>query len=199
MKKIVLLLTLLFAAGVAFCQSFMHGAGISIIVGSSPGGKTTIGEGFIYSPRFNFIETEKLSVSAGIPLTVGLSISTSSYTNSNYNDGTAAVGIMVNAPVIINLNMGRGSTKANRQKFGYFVGAGFGYHHGDFLENGYDNQGYYYEEAKSINTWGPAGNAGMRFGIGRKHRNIEVRFSYMKGLTNNISTSMSAVSCLFNF
>ena len=39
---------------------------------------------------------------------------------------------MINAPLIVNLNMGHGSTKDNTKKFGYFVGAGFGYHHGDF-------------------------------------------------------------------
>ena len=197
MKKVILSLVLLFVAGAAFCQTFMNGAGLTIFVGSSPGGKTTVGEGFTYSPRFNFLENESLSVSVGIPLSVGLTVSTSSYTSS-YNE-TVAVGFVLNAPVIINLNMGRGSTKENREKFGYFVGAGFGYHHGDFLENGYDSQGYYYEDSRSINTWGPAGNAGMRFGVGRKHRNIEVRFSYMKGITDNTKPSVFGVGCLFNF
>ena len=200
MKKITLLFALLFTTGAAFCQTFMNGAGLTIFVGSSPGGKTTVGEGFTYSPRFNFLENESLSVSVGIPLSVGLTVSASSYTN-NYNE-TVAVGFVLNAPVIINLNMGRGSTKENRQKFGYFVGAGFGYHHGDFLDS--------YDDTYSINAFGPAGNAGLRFGVGRKHRNIEVRFSYMKGINANKRTDSNGmlvdekpnifgIACLFNF
>jgi hypothetical protein len=52
--------------------------------------------------------------------------------------------------------------------------------------------------ARSSNTFGPDANAGLRFGVGRKHRNIEVRFSYMKGL-NEDKPNIFGVAGLFNF
>jgi hypothetical protein len=119
----------------------------------------------------------------------------SSYSTNTYYDNSVSVGWVVNLPLIVNLNMGRGSSKENTDRFGYYVGAGFGYHHGDFLV-----EDYTYSEvlSKSINSFGPAFNGGMRFGVGRMHRNIEVRFSYMKGLNDN-KPNVFGVACLFNF
>jgi len=205
MKKVLLSIVLLFISTIVFCQHFMHGAGLTVFVGSSPGTKTTVGEGFTYSPRFNFIETENMSVAVGVPLSLGFTFSTSTYSNNYYNDN-ASVGVVVNVPVIVSLNMGRGSTKENREKFGYFVGAGLGYHHGDFLDS--------YDDTYSINAFGPAANAGVRLGVGRKHRNIEIRLSYMKGIndnkrlgydgngnyvTVNEKPNIYGIACLFNF
>ncbi len=201
MKKLILLAGFIMATSSAFCQTFMNGAGITVFVGSSPGTKTTVGEGFTYSPRFNFSESEDMSVSVGIPLSVGVSFSTSAY-SSTYNDNVS-VGLVLNAPLIVNLNMGRGSTKENRDKFGYFVGAGFGYYHGDFVDS--------YDDTYSLNAFGPAANAGIRLGTGRKHRNIEIRLSYLKGINSNKRFSyltqtivdekpgVYGIACLFNF
>src|SRR5437868_14490855 len=100
----------------------MHEAGITVL-GSSTGGKFSYGEGFTYSARVNFVETEQLSVSAGIPLSIAVSASTySTYdTYYGYYNDNVSVGFVINAPLIISLNMGRGSTKENRKKFGYFI------------------------------------------------------------------------------
>lgn len=200
-------LALVFTIGSAFSQSFMHGAGVTIFAASSPETKTTVGYGLTYSPRFNFLETEALSVSVGVPLSAGISFSTSIYSTSYYDDNDdVSVGVVLNAPLIVNLNMGRGSTKENTQKFGYFVGAGAAYYHGDFIDS--------YDDTYSINAFGPAANAGFRLGVGRKHRNIEIRFSYMKGINDNKRTRFDdfgnsiivnekpnafGVACLFNF
>lgn len=194
MKKIVASLFVLFALTPAFCQSFMHGVGLSIFLGTARGGDVTVGQGFTYSPRFNFVETDKLSVSVGIPLTLGITGSYSaSYGSGGYSESNS-LGLVVNAPVLINLNMGRGSTKENRQKFGYFVGAGFGFHHGDFLVTTLNSDVI----TESMNTFGPATNAGMRFGVGRKHKNIEVRFSFMKGISEN-RPNLFGIGSSFNF
>jgi hypothetical protein len=198
MKKIILSLVLFFTAGTVFSQTFMHGAGINVMVATVKNSDASVGEGVTYFPRFNFIETEGLSVSAGIPLSIAISVSTGYYVysySSNYND--ASVGLVVNAPLIINLNMGRGSTLENRDKFGFFIGAGFGYHHGDFIISGTDILGDY-TATESINTFGPAANAGLRFGVGKKHQNVEVSFSYMKG-TGKFKPSIFGVCCAFNF
>lgn len=198
MKKIVLFAALFVFTGAAFSQSFMHGAGLAIIGGNNGTGKNTdfhIGEGLTYSPRFNFLETETMSVSVGIPLTVGITISTDTY---DYYSDNGSVGFVANVPLIVNLNMGRGSTKENTKKFGYFFGAGFGYHHGDFIGDFYDDAGFWYTDTYSTNTFGPAANAGVRIGVGRKHRNIEIRLSYMKGLNDN-KPNVYGLGCLFNF
>lgn len=94
--------------------------------------------------------------------------------------------------------MGRGSTKENRKKIGYFVGAGFGYHHGDFLTDAYDQNTGTYVNSYSSNTFGPAANAGIRLGVGRQHKNIEVRLSYMKGI-NESKPNIFGVAGAFNF
>jgi hypothetical protein len=193
MKKITLFLALFLAASTGFSQSFMHGAGITVLVNSAKGGDISYAEGLTYSPRFNFIETESLSVSAGIPLSFGISSSISTNVNSSE---TTSIGFVLNAPLIISLNMGRGSTKDNTDsKFGYFVGGGFGYHHGDFLVDDFNNG---VVSSKSTNTFGPAANAGVRIGVGRKHKSVEVRLSYMKGLSDS-KPNVFGLAGLFNF
>ncbi len=199
MKKVTLSLVILLFASTSFCQSFMHGAGLTVIATSKSrtGSDLSYGEGFTYSPRFNFLEKEAFSVSVGIPLSFGLSTSTGSSFDT-YGNTTTSVGLVLNIPVIVSLNMGRGSTKDNRKKFGYFVGAGFGYHHGDFLTDYYDPNTNTYTDSYSSNTFGPAANAGVRIGVGRKHKNIEIKLSYMKGI-NDVKPDIFALACLFNF
>jgi hypothetical protein len=186
MKKTILSLSLFFMVSTVFSQSFMHGAGINYLVRTSNAGGGYFAYGFTYSPRFNFLENEKLSISVGLPLTIAMSIGFNGYlTSINY-------GTVVNAPLIFNLNMGRGSTMENRNKFGYFFGGGMAFHHGDLIG------GFPDFETGSENAFGPAANTGMRFGVGKKHKNIEVRFSYMKGLNEN-KPDIIGVGCLFNF
>jgi len=199
MKKTIFSFILLCFISTAFGQRFFHGVGITV-VGSSTDGNFSFGEGLTYSARYNFMENEKLSVSVGIPLSLAISVSTSALYDSygGYYSDNVSVGFVINAPLIVNLNMGRGSTRENRQKFGYFVGAGFGYHHGDFLVDETDASGYNYIGSRSLNAFGPAANGGVRFGVGRKHRNIEVRLSYMKGL-NDTRPNVFGLAGLFNF
>jgi hypothetical protein len=204
MKKIILsgAAILLFSL-ISFSQTFMHGVGITIIGSTTAQGSNSdigLGEGFTYFPRFNFIETASLSVSVGIPLCLGLSTTaSSSYDPYGYGySDNSSVGFILNAPLIINLNVGRGSTKENRKKIGYFFGAGFGYHHGDFLTDRYDQATNSYINSYTSNTYGPAGNAGIRIGVGRQHKNIEVRLSYMKGI-NESKPNVFGLAGAFNF
>ena len=94
--------------------------------------------------------------------------------------------------------MGRGSTKENRKRYGYFLGAGYGYHHGDFLTDTYDPVTSSYINSYSSNTFGPAANAGVRIGVGKKHKNIEIRLSYLKGL-NESKPNVFGLAGAFNF
>jgi len=198
MKKIILSLAVFLSLTNAFSQSFMHGAGLTVMGATHTrySNDFSYGEGFTYSPRFNFLETDALSVSVGIPLSIAVSASES--LQNQYGDYTSSVGILFNIPLIVNLNMGRGSTKDNRQKFGYFVGAGFGYQHGDYLSDYYDYNTNTTSSGYSVNTYGPAANAGVRIGVGRKHKNVEIKLSYMKGL-NETKQDIFGLACLFNF
>jgi len=201
MKKIILFLALFFTLNLSFAQSFMHGVGISVIGSTTgEGGNSDIGfgEGFTYTPRFNFFETEALSVSVSVPLMFGISATTSTSYDQYGSYDNSSVGFIANIPVIVSLNLGRGSSKDNRSKMGYFIGAGYGYHHGDFIGDNYDAATDTYTTSYSSNTFGPAANAGIRIGVGRKHKNIEVRLSYMKGL-NEHKPNMFGIAGLFNF
>lgn len=202
MKRIFLSLALAFFLSTSFSQTFMHGVGITVIGSTTgQGGNSDIGfgEGFTYFPRFNFVETEALSVSVGVPLMVGISATTGTSTDQyGYVYDNSSVGFVLNAPLIINLNMGRGSTKENTKKFGYFVGAGFGFHHGDFISDMYDPNTGDYIDSYSSNTYGPAANGGVRIGVGRKHKNIEIRLSYMKGINEN-KPNVFGIAGAFNF
>ena len=169
------------------------------MIGSAKGSDVTVGEGLTYFPRINFLETSTLSVSVGIPLSLGLSANSSYYIGSGlYDSNPASIGFVANVPLIVNLNMGRGSTKENRDRYGYFVGAGFGYHHGNFITTKTNSSGYYYTGVESTNSFGPAANAGVRIGVGRAHRNIEIRFSFMKGL-NESKANIFGIAGAFNF
>ena len=177
----------------------MHGAGLNIIVATAPGGKAAVNEGLTYSPRINFIEQEDMSVSAGIPFTLGASFSYNAEYNSYSGSSTSSsFSFMANVPLIINLNMGAGSTKETESRFGYFVGGGVGYHYGTFnLSDALNVDGDGYTVHK-VSTFGPVGNAGIRFGVGSGSHNIEVRFQYMKGLSD-VKANIFGVGAAFNF
>lgn len=203
MKRIIAMAALFLMMNNAFSQTFMHGAGITLIGSTTGQGSNSdigLGEGFTYFPRINFIETEQLSVSAGIPLCVGVSAITSSTYNSYYGyTNNNHIGFVLSAPLIINLNLGRGSTKENTHRYGYFVGLGFGYHHDDFLtEDRYDPATNSYINTYTSNSYGPAANAGFRIGVGQKHKNIEIRLSYMKGI-NESKPNVMGLAAAFNF
>jgi hypothetical protein len=195
-KSLLVFVVSMFTTGAAFSQSFMHGAGLNIFVATAPGGKASVNGGVSYSPRFNFIEQDDLSVSVGIPFTVGVSGSYSASYNSSYGSSSSnTLSVMFNAPLLINLNMGAGSTKETKSRFGYFVGAGFGYHYGSYnLSDALD----YEDVATKFSTMGPVGNAGVRFGVGSGSHNIEVRLQYMKGI-NDVKPNIFSAGAAFNF
>lgn len=165
MNKLYLLLIAFFSTTASFSQSFMHGAGVSIFIPKIKASDIAAYGGFTYSPRINFLETESLSLSAGIPLSVATSGSYSYNSRGAYATESNSLRFMFNAPLIINLNVGAGSTKETESRFGFFVGGGFGYHYGDFYTIVEDEYGYSYEGDASFATYGPASNAGIRIAV----------------------------------
>jgi len=201
MKK-TLLLAAFCLAGLksTFAQHFTHGLGAGIFVEDSKTTSARPSFAFSYSPRFSFLENENSSVSVGIPLSVGFSGSYNAYYNSYdgyYEDNS--LGYMINVPVMINFNFGAGSFKGNKSKWGFFVGAGYGFHTGTVDYDVYDEYGSSYTTSETRTTTGLAANAGMRIGLGyRKKHNLEIRTSYMKGV-GDYKPDIFGVVCLFNF
>ena len=196
MKKITLIAAMTLACFAGFSQSFMHGAGLNVFVANASGGQTYVNGSISYCQRFNFIEQEDMSVSVGVPFTVGVSGSYSANYNSQYGSSSSnTLSFMLNAPVIINLNMGAGSTKEAESRFGYFVGAGFGYHYGTYNISDIINGD---EVGTKFSAMGPVGNAGVRFAVGSGSHNIEVRLQYMKGI-NDVKPNIFSAGAAFNF
>lgn len=204
MKKLLLLALATFGITHAFSQSFMHGAGVGIYVDKVENMDVRASFAFTYSPRFNFVETASMSVSVGIPISVGISGNYNFSYNSRYyggysDDETNTLRFMFNAPVMINLNLGAGSTKDNRKRIGYFVGAGFGYHYSESAD------AEYYDENNNLvsshmegSTTGPAANAGMRIRVGRGGKAVEAKLSYFKGISGS-KLSLYGLGAAFNF
>ncbi|WP_346318233.1 hypothetical protein [Chitinophaga sp. YIM B06452] len=206
MKKLLLMAVVCLAATNAFSQSFMHGVGVTVMVDKAKDFDARVGFGFTYSPRFNFVETESMSVSVGIPMSAVLSGSYSATYNSRtgweedpYGTDDASVGVFFNAPLIVNLNMGAGSTDDNESRFGGFVGAGFGLHVSASTDQVfYDENGNAEYRNTGGTVFGPAANAGMRIGVGNSGKSIEVKLSYFKGLDDN-KLNLFGLAGLFNF
>jgi len=182
-----------------FSQSFMHGAGVGIFVNTAPNTDASVSGVLTYSPRINFLETEDFSVSAGVPLSIGFS-GNYSYNYSSYygTDESNTLRFMFNAPLIINLNVGAGSTKENERRFGFFAGGGFGYHYGSFAKKVVQADDYISYEDGYGSSYGPAGNIGLRFAVGSHQKSIEARLSYMKAISES-KMSAYGVTALFNF
>lgn len=199
MKKTFLSLTIfLLASAAGFSQSFSHGVALNVFVSTAPGNKAGANGGITYSPRFNFVEAENLSVSVGIPISLGLAGSYNSSYNSYYGTTSSnTLSFMLNAPVIINLNIGAGATPDADSRIGFFIGGGFGYHYADFniTDDPVDNG---IETKTTFSTIGPVGNAGLRIGVGHGSHNIEIRGEYMRGL-NNGGANIYGGTVGFNF
>jgi hypothetical protein len=199
MKKIIFSVSLFFSCLIGYSQSFMHGAGIGIFVANNPVMDAAISGTFSYSPRYNFIETDALSVSVGVPLNIGISGSYSFNYSSYYgSEENNTLGFMVNAPLMVNLNVGAGSSRETESRFGFFVGGGFGLHYGDVGRLVTDQYGDPLYKSQYSAVYGPAGNAGIRIAVGRNQKNIEIRLSYMKGV-DDTKTNIFGVNTMFNF
>lgn len=200
MKRIFLLAAICLAGIKASqAQHFTHGLGVGIFVEDT---KMIDAKGSLtltYSPRFSFAETDKTSLSVGIPLNVGIS----GYYNAVYTDygyyEDNSLGYMINVPLMLNFNIGAGSARGCKERMGFFIGAGYAYHVGSVFGVVKDETGYEYSDFETQSSTGPAANIGLRIGVGyKKKRNIEIRTSYMKGLTS-YKPHVFGANCLFNF
>jgi len=200
MKKLLLVAVVaLSCMQASFAQRFKQGVGTLLSIETADYMDTKANFGFTYSPALFFAEEGNTSFSVGIPVSFGFNEGYSSeYDGYSGYYGNTSIGFMLDVPVIVNFNYGAGARKGGRQRWGFFVGGGYGYHLStDNYYFDYDNNGDYLTSSNS--TFGLTGNAGFRIGMGRQHRhNLEIRFSYMKGLTD-YRPDVYGVNCIFNF
>ncbi len=201
MKRILLLLALSLFTSAAFSQTFRHGVGLGVYGSflSKNDGDPSIFSSINYTPRFHFMEKENTSLSIGLPIAIGFAGSYS-YSTDYYDDYYESdFRFMVNAPLMVDFNWGAGATRETEKRFGLFAGIGAGFHYGDFVEDYTNPDDFYtYRRTRSVTSFGPAANLGMRFAVGKRQKNVEVRFSYHGGL-NSPRANVIGAGAHFNF
>lgn len=189
MKKLLALTLSLCLCGTAFSQTFMQGIGGNIVTQTTSGYKTQTLPSVIYAPRFAFLEAEGSSISIGLPISFGF--------NGAYhirNEDAITLGWMFQAPLMLDFNDGAGSGNSNESRIGFFFGAGFGYQTNIILKKDYAGN----DIAYPMSGFGPVGEAGIRFAVGKHQHNIEFRISYMK--THDTSQSgVFGIGCVFGY
>ncbi|GAO41073.1 outer membrane beta-barrel protein [Flavihumibacter petaseus] len=199
MKKVLLLTLGVTAFVFSQAQSFLHGVGTGAIVTSSKNVENSVMFTLMYSPRYTITESDASSISVGIPLAIGFG---GSAEYNSQSGTTSSLTYAVNAPLMINYNVGAGSSKESADRFGFFLGAGFGAHLGSsyVLKSVDGGDDYYYDEYVKENqtTFGPAANAGVRFAVGAGTHNIEIMGSFMKGI-NEGKANIFGIHGVFNF
>lgn len=172
-----------FLPATVHAQKFKHSVGGTVFVIGAKGTRnvtTTLGfshpeqynfimesVGVTYFPRINFETGANASFSIGIPLSIGAGVA------SDFNNENTGIYFAYDVPVIADYNLGRGSTAETEKKFGYFLGAGFGY--------GYVNIALDAASQK-VNSYGPLVHGGTRFQMGGRGGGLTIGLYYKQGL-----------------
>lgn len=206
MKKLFLLAAICAATTTAYTQSFQHGVGLGVYIENMDYVDVLVGSTITYSPRINFAETGKMSISVGIPLTIGYAENYGeAYDYDDYDDYyysyfKNSVSLLVDVPVMVNLNLWGGASKLSKQHIGAFIGAGYGYHYvTERKYGGYNEDGVFVLGSTGGNSFGPSFNGGMRIAVGRRRsKNIEIKMSYYSRMNANRIDSYG-IGAAFNF
>jgi outer membrane protein W len=173
----------------AYSQTFLYGIGIGSMIQTQTVSPHISSFTFTNSFRFSFNEKGNSSFSIDLPATIGFS---STYSGQGPD---LTLGIMIDAPLLLSYNYGAGYKRESNSRFGFFAGAGFGYHRNEYSYTDDNNNNV----RSQINGFGPVGNTGVRFAVGRNlQHNFEIRFSYMK-MIDGYKTNIFGIGCFFNF
>ncbi len=200
MKKITLLLIVVLGIRqYSFSQKIMHSTGIifNTLFGKEniPGGAPSpaypstynfsITQGLLsYFPKYNFVETSNGSFSIGIPVGVGLSLSS----NDVYGTTDRGIAFAYTVATVLDYNFGCKSTKDNPRKFGGYFGAGFDYFKTSISGSKYSN-------FTGI-SYGPTFRGGFRFrsfADNWDNHGLTIGFFYKIGLENKKTSSFGTV------
>lgn len=133
---------------------------------------------FSYFPRFIVAQSDNSSVSVGVPLGLGVGLS------SDLNGNDAGVFFSYDLPLVVDYNIGCKSTPDNESTFGTYFGAGFGYH--KTIIKASENSDF-----KGA-TYGPLVRAGVRFGPPQeifRGQAITVGLYFKKGIEKSKTTT----------
>lgn len=214
MKKIVLLAIVCMVSTHAFSQRFFHSVGVPVFFDHSLS-KSIASFGLTYAIRYNVMETEKMSLSIGMPISFGGSGSgggkkqdgyfdsdgnyISYYTDEDKEGPYTKQRTMLDIPLVIQFNFGALSTATNKNRLGFFAGGGLGYHYGPVNVKHSDRNGNTYTDSTTQHSVGPMGNIGFRIGLGKKRSGaIELKLSYMKSVTRR-NADIYGISLLYTF
>lgn len=133
---------------------------------------TLIQSNLSYFPRVTFLETEKTSLSIGVPLGIGFGM----YSQLDENYGDDGIYFSFDVPLVLDYNIGCNSSRENDDNFGGFFGVGFGYQKVSISQTEYAN----YDGG----SYGPMVRGGIRFrGSSRwRTRSITISSFYKIGL-----------------
>lgn len=112
---------------------------------------TLIQSNLTYFPRVTFLETEKTSLSIGVPLGIGFGM----YSQMDDNFADDGIYFSFDVPLVLDYNIGCNSSRENEDNFGGFVGVGFGYQKVSISQTEY----YNYDGG----SYGPLIRGGVRF------------------------------------
>jgi len=214
MKKMVLLAIACMVGSQAFSQRFFHSLGFPVFVDHSLS-KSIASFGLSYAIRYNVMETEKMSLSIGIPISYGGSGSGPGkkedwyydsegnyvpyYTDEDKEGPFTKERTMVDIPLVIQFNFGALSTATNKNRLGFFAGGGLGYHYGPVNVKHPDRNGNTYTDSTTQHSVGPMGNIGFRVSLGKSRSGaIELKLSYMKSVTRR-NADIYGISLLYSF
>ncbi|MBO9730589.1 MAG: hypothetical protein J7623_18245 [Chitinophaga sp.] len=181
---------LLFFLKDASAQSrlFSHAIGGGLFAGNS-----YLGAGLVYSPRLNFLRFSDHSVLA---LSTHIGVGTTINDNYNSNTGGNSTSIfMANMPVLVTWNFGNAATRRAYTKWGFFTGAGYGFHnatHGvEFIDD---------EEVSSnqIHVSGMVLSAGINFPIANSSFGIRVAHLFNNNQYNPDIAGITTIGIDYN-
>ena len=153
--------------------------------------------------------TEKknnLSISVGIPLTIGV---VNGYKSRQNYSQDGKLFLLWHIPLMLNLNIGRGSYKTCAKRKGIFFGLGYGYHYAIVDSNYNINAGgggmiflnphsETIHKSKNLEFVSPVGNLGFRFGVPKTLNNVEVKFTFLMD-NKNTKALVLGLAGIYNF
>lgn len=84
---------------------------------------TLIQSNLSYFPRVTFMESEKSSLSVGVPFGIGFGM----YSQMDETSNDDGIYFSFDVPLVLDYNIGCNSSRENEDNFGGFFGVGFGY------------------------------------------------------------------------
>jgi hypothetical protein len=131
-----------------------------------------LGGGIVYSPALNFLViSERSTFSIGTHIALGTNI------NANYNSNTGGNStsiFMADVPLVVAWNFGNAATRNAYMKWGFYAGAGYGFHNATRSVEYFDDEEL---TTNQVHVSGIVIDTGIRFPIANS--SWGARFSYM--------------------